>query len=79
MDVHSAGFDGLKLESLRSTGKAGAEGDCAVREMKLSLEHRSWLSRRVWVMDLSDVSRRMGVRVELHWLRRFKRVCHRAD
>ena len=64
VDVHSAGFDGLKLDALRSTGAAGAEGDCAVREVKLSLEHRSWLNRRVCVMDLSDVSRRMGVRVD---------------
>ena len=63
VDVHSAGFDGLKLDALRSTGSAGAEGACAVREVKLSLEHRSWLNRRVCVMDLSDVSR-MGVRVD---------------
>ena len=33
-------------------------------EVKLSLEHRSWLNRRVCVMDLSDVSRRMGTRVD---------------
>lgn len=49
VDVHSAGFDGLKLDALRSTGKAGAEGACAVREVKLSLEHRSWLNRRMGV------------------------------
>lgn len=64
VDVHSAGFEGLKLDALRSTGNAGAEGDCTVREVKLSLEHRSWLNRRVCVMDLSDASRRMGVRVD---------------
>lgn len=64
MDVHSAGFDGLKLDSLQSTGKAGAEGAYAVREVKLSLEHRSSLNRRVCVMDFSDVSRRMSVRVD---------------
>ena len=40
------------------------EGACAVREVKLSLEHRSWLNRRVCVMDLSDVSRRMGARID---------------
>ena len=64
VDVHSAGFDGLKLDALRSTGSAGAEGACVVREVKLSLEHRSWLNRRVCVMDLTDVSRRMGTRVD---------------
>lgn len=52
VDVPSAGFDGLKLEALRSTGEAGAEGACAAREVQLSLEHRSWLNRRVCVMDL---------------------------
>ena len=64
VDVHSAGFDGLRLDALRSTGSTGAEGACTVREVKLSLEHRSSLNRRVCVMDLSDVSRRMGVRVD---------------
>ena len=64
VDVHSAGFDGLKLDALRSTGTAGAEGDCAVREVRLSLEHRSWLNRRVCVMDLSDASKRMGARID---------------
>ena len=64
VDVHSAGFDGLKLDALRSTGRAGAEGTCAIWEARLSLEHRSWLNRRMCVMDLSDVSRRMGVRID---------------
>lgn len=64
MDVHSAGFDGLKLDALRSTGNSGAEGDCVIREVNLSLDHCSWLNRQVCVMDLSDVSRRMGVRVD---------------
>ena len=64
VDYRAAGFDSLKLDALRSTGSAGAEGACAVREVKLFLEHRSWLNRRVCVMDLSDVSRRMGVRVD---------------
>ena len=63
-DAHSAGLDGLKLDTLRSMGSAGAEGSCAIREVKLSLEHRSGLNRRACVMDLSDVSRRMGVRVD---------------
>lgn len=58
----------LKLDTLRSTGSAGA---CVVREVKLSLEHRSWLNRRVCIMDLSDVSRPMGV---LGWIHRRERV-----
>ena len=64
VDYRSAGFDSLKLDALRSTGAAGAEGDCIVREVKLSLEHRSWLNRRVCVMDLSDASKRMGARID---------------
>lgn len=63
MDYRSAGFDALKLDKLRSTGAAGAEGDCIVREVKLTLEHHSWLNRRVCVMDLADASRRMGTRL----------------
>src|SRR5712692_6465693 len=39
MDYRAAGFDSLKLDALRSTGSAGAEGACIVREVKLSLEH----------------------------------------
>lgn len=64
VDYRAAGFPNEKLEILRSTGSAGAEGACIVREVRLSLEHRSWLNRRVCVMDLTDVSRRMGTRVD---------------
>jgi hypothetical protein len=64
VDYRAAGFDTLKPDKLRSTGGTGAEGDCIVREVKLSLEHRSWLNRRVCLMDLADVSRRIGTRVD---------------
>jgi hypothetical protein len=64
VDYRAAGFDGLKLDALRSTGSAGAEGACIVREVKISLEHRSWLNRRVCIMNLSDVSRRMGAPID---------------
>lgn len=64
VDMQSAGLGNLKLDKLRSTGAAGAEGDCAVREVRLALEHRSWLNRRVCVMDLSDASRRMGTHLD---------------
>ncbi len=64
VDYRAAGFGDLKLDTLRSTGSTGAEGGCAVREVKLSLEHRSWLGRRVCVMDLSDTSRRMGTHID---------------
>jgi hypothetical protein len=64
MDYRAAGFPALKLDALRSTGSAGAEGSCTVREVKLSLERRSWLNRRVCVMDLSDASKRMGVTID---------------
>jgi len=64
VDYRAAGFDGLKLDALRSTGSAGAEGACRVREVKLSPEHRPLLGRRVCVMDLGDVSRRMGTRID---------------
>lgn len=59
----TAGFDGLRPDALRSRGNSGAEADCAIRGVNLSLDHCSWLNRRVCVMDFSDVSRRMGVRV----------------
>ncbi len=66
-DYRAAGFDSLKLDVFRSTGSAGAEGDCAVREVKLSIQHcsgyRSWY-RRVCVMDLSDASKRMGAKID---------------
>src|SRR6266852_3096124 len=52
------------LDALRSTGSDGAEGACIVREVKLSLEHRSWLDRRVCIMDLSDASKRMGTQID---------------
>lgn len=57
VDYRAAGFPNEKLEILRSTGSAGAEGACIVREVRLSLEHRSWLNRRVCIMDLSDASK----------------------
>ena len=63
VDVHYAELEGLKLDPLRSRGSVGAEGTCVAWEVRLSLEHRSWLTRRVCVMDLSDVSRRIGVRI----------------
>jgi aspartyl protease len=64
VDYRAAGFDSLKLDALRSTGSAGAEGACTVREVKLSLEHRSWFGRRVCVMNLSDAGKRMGVQID---------------
>ncbi len=65
VDYRAAGFDSLKLDALRSTGNAGAEGACAVREVKLSLEHRSWLARKVCVMRLADVSKRMETKIDV--------------
>jgi hypothetical protein len=64
VDYRAAGFDSLKLDALRSTGSVGAEGACIVREVKLSLEHRSWFGRRVCVMNLSDASKRMGTQID---------------
>lgn len=78
-DVHPAGLDDLKLDALRSTGSAGAEGACAIREVNLSREHRSWLNRRVCIMDLSDASRRMGVRVDGFIGAEVQRVLRCAD
>lgn len=34
VDRQSAGFGDLRLDKLRSTGSAGAEGDCIVREVR---------------------------------------------
>jgi hypothetical protein len=64
MDYRAAGFPSLKLDALRSTGTAGSEGSCTVREVKISLEHKSWLNRRVCIMDLSDASRRAGSQID---------------
>jgi len=64
MDYRAAGFPNLKLDALRSTGTAGSEGSCTVREVKISLEHKSWLNRRVCIMDLSDASRRAGSQID---------------
>ena len=50
-DVHDAELEGLKLDPLRPRGSVGAEGTCVAWEVRLSLEHRSWLTRRVCVMD----------------------------
>ena len=63
VDLHSAGLDSLKLDALRSTGSAGAEGGCAIRQVQLTIGQRS-SSRRVCIMDLSDVSRRMGTHID---------------
>src|SRR5437899_11131001 len=45
--------------------RRGAEGACIVREVKLSLERRSWLNRRDCIMDLSDVSKRMETKIDV--------------
>src|SRR5882762_5308838 len=63
-DMQSAGLGNLKLDKLRSTSTVGSEGDCALREVHLTLEHRSSLNRRVCVMGLSDASRRMGTHLD---------------
>ena len=36
-----------------------------MREVKLSLERRSWLNRRDCIMDLSDVSKRMETKIDV--------------
>ena len=57
VDYSAARFASLKLDALRSTGSAGTEGACAVRQVKLSLGHRSWFNRGVCVVDLPDLNR----------------------
>jgi hypothetical protein len=64
VDYRAAGFISFKLVPLRSTGSTGAEGGCIMRDVKLSLEHRSWFGRKVCIMDLSDISRRMETRID---------------
>lgn len=65
VDYRVAGFPALKLDALRSTGRTGAEGDCATREVsKLSLGLRSWFARRTCLMDLSDASKRVGAQID---------------
>ena len=64
VDYRAAGFGSLKLGALRSTGSTGAEGECVVREVTISLEHRSWMARETCLMDLSDVRKRMETKID---------------
>jgi hypothetical protein len=64
VDYRSAGYPNFKLDALRSTGGPGSSGDCFPGFVKISLEHRSWIGRTVCVMNLSDVSKRMGTKID---------------
>jgi len=64
MDYRSAGYLNFKLDALRSTGGPGSSGDCFPGFVKISLEHRSWIGRAVCIMDFSDVSKRMGTKID---------------
>jgi Aspartyl protease len=64
VDARSAGFSKMFPDKLRSTGVVGAEGRCAVREVRLTLDHRDWHNRRVCVMDLGDATRHIGTRID---------------
>lgn len=63
VDSKSVGFD-PRQSKLHSTGVAGAEGTCVVREVELALEHYRWLNRKVCVIDLSDASKRLGTHID---------------
>jgi hypothetical protein len=64
VDFRSSGFDSMKLNELRPLNGTGASGECAIREVKLSLEHRSWFGRRICIMDLKEVAARTGEHVD---------------
>jgi Aspartyl protease len=53
-----------KLEALRPTGTTGAEGAYIKGNVDLGLASRTFLSREVLIMDLSDASRRMGTKID---------------
>lgn len=64
VDYRAAGFPNEKLELLRSTWERGSRGSLHRARSEAIPEHRSWLNRRVCAMDLTDLSRRMGTRVD---------------
>jgi hypothetical protein len=65
LSPQAAGLDAVQLRALQATNAGtGAEGDYIAREADLRLAERDWISQRVLVMDLGDVNKRMGTRVD---------------
>lgn len=60
----AAGVSPAQLHPLTGNRTTGANGDYVRGTVDLTLSHRTFLSREVLVMDLSDVSKRMGVQVD---------------
>lgn len=65
VNPQAAGVTAVVLRALQATrAGTGAEGEYTTREVDLRLADRQFISQRVLVMDLSDASKRMGMRVD---------------
>jgi Aspartyl protease len=65
ISAEAAGLAAVQLKVLLATkAGTGAEGDYVLREADLKLGNRHCFNRRVWVMNLSDVSKRLGTRID---------------
>jgi len=60
----AAGVSPAKLHALTGNGGTGANGEYVRGTVDLGLSNRTFLSREILVMDLSDVSKRMGERID---------------
>ena len=65
ISAEAAGLAAVQLKALLATkAGTGAEGDYIAREVDLKLSNRHWFNRRVWVMNLSDASKRLDTPID---------------
>jgi hypothetical protein len=60
----AAGIPTVKLHTMQSTGGTGSEGQYAKSRIDLRLGSHHWIDREILVMDLSDVSKRAGTKID---------------
>jgi len=53
-----------KLQALKATNTTGANGEYVKGRVDLRLAERHWIDRGVLVMDLSEVSKRLGTKID---------------
>ena len=74
----AAGVSPAKLQAVTGNGGTGANGEHVRGAVDLSLSNRTFRQREILVMNLSDVSKRMGERIDgftgQHVLREFSTV-----
>ena len=59
-----AGISAAKLQAVTGTKTTGANGDYVRGTVDLGLSNRTLLSREILALDLSDVSKRIGVQID---------------